>query len=81
MQSEEINNPFPDFSEEGTWLLFIRKVIIINDTLKINYGKNFESCPKLLIKHYFLLNFLYLMKLYKLKNNQIHLDKKKFHYH
>ena len=51
MQSEDLNNPFPDFSEEGTWYLFKRKVIINNDTLKINYGKNFESCPKFLIEH------------------------------
>ncbi len=51
MQSENINNPFPDFSEEGSWYLFKRKVIINNDTLKINYGKNFESCPKFLIEY------------------------------
>ena len=51
MQSENINNPFPDFSDEGTWYLFKRKVIINNDSLKINYGKNFNSCSKFLIEH------------------------------
>ena len=51
MQSENINNPFPDFSDEGTWYLFKRKVIINNDSLKINYGKNFNSCSKFLLEH------------------------------
>jgi len=51
MQSEDPKNPFPDYTKEGTWYLFKRKVIVWNDSLKINYGENIEKTPKYLLKH------------------------------
>ncbi len=51
MQSEDPSNNFPDFTKENTWYLFKRKVIIWNDTIKLNYGEDIKQTPKYLIQH------------------------------
>ena len=51
MQSEDPKDNFPDYTKEGTWYLFKRKVIIWNDSLKLNYGENIEKTPKYLLEH------------------------------
>ena len=51
MQSEDPKNPFPDYTKEGTWYLFKRKVIVWNDSLKLNYGENIEKTPKFLMEY------------------------------
>ncbi len=51
MQSEDPKNPFPDYTKEGTWYLFKRKVIVWNDSLKLNYGESIDKTSKYLLEH------------------------------
>ena len=49
-QSEDPNNPAPNFTEKGTYYYFKRKINIWSDCPKLNYGNSIGDCPYL-IKH------------------------------
>jgi glycogen debranching enzyme len=49
-ESEDPNNPAPNFTEKGTYYYFKRKVNIWSDCPKLNYGNSPSDCPYL-IKH------------------------------
>ena len=51
MQSEDEKNPFPDITKYGTYYLFKRKVVVWNDSLKLNYGYSIEKSPKFLLDY------------------------------
>ena len=51
MNSNDINKPFPNTVEYGTWYHLKRKVIIFKDTIKINYGINIENTSMYLINY------------------------------
>ena len=51
MNSETESNLYPDFTKYGTWYLLKRKVIVIKNSIKINYGKNMESAPNYLVNY------------------------------
>ena len=50
MESEDPNEPAPDFTKKNTYYYFKRKVMIWSDCPKLNYGKGPEDCPYLM-KH------------------------------
>ena len=47
-ESEDPNNPAPDFTKEGTFYYFKRKVNIWSDSPKLNYGNSPKDCPYLI---------------------------------
>ena len=47
-ESEDPNNPAPDFTKEGTYYYFKRKVNIWSDCPKLNYGNSPSDCPYLI---------------------------------
>ena len=49
-ESEDPNNPAPDFTVKGTYYYFKRKINIWSDCPKLNYGKSPSDCPYLM-KH------------------------------
>ena len=49
-ESEDPNNPAPNFTEKGTYYYFKRKINIWSDCPKLNYGNSPSDCPYL-IKH------------------------------
>ena len=49
-ESEDPNNPAPDFTKEGTFYYFKRKINIWSDCPKLNYGNSPSDCPYLM-KH------------------------------
>ena len=49
-QSEDPNNPAPNFTEKGTYYYFKRTINIWSDCPKLNYGNSPSDCPYL-IKH------------------------------
>ena len=51
MQSEDEKNPFPEIIKNGTDYLFKRKVVVWNDSLKLNYGNSIEKSPKFLLDY------------------------------
>ena len=51
MQSEDEKNPFPDITKYGTYYLFKRKVVVWNDSLKLNYGNSIENTPKFILEY------------------------------
>ena len=46
-QSEDPNNPAPNFTEKGTYYYFKRKINIWSDCPKLNYGNSPSDCPYL----------------------------------
>ena len=46
-ESEDPNNPAPNFTEKGTYYYFKRKVNIWSDCPKLNYGNSPSDCPYL----------------------------------
>ena len=47
-ESEDPNNPAPDFTKEGTFYYFKRKINIWSDCPKLNYGYSPSDCPYLM---------------------------------
>ena len=47
-ESEDPNNPAPDFTKEGTFYYFKRKINIWSDCPKLNYGNSPSDCPYLM---------------------------------
>ena len=47
-ESEDPNNPAPDFTKEGTYYYFKRKINIWSDCPKLNYGKSPSDCVYLM---------------------------------
>ena len=47
-ESEDPNNPAPDFTKEGTYYYFKRKINIWSDCPKLNYGYSPSDCPYLM---------------------------------
>ena len=47
-ESEDPNNPAPDFTVKGTYYYFKRKINIWSDCPKLNYGKSPSDCPYLI---------------------------------
>ena len=48
MESEDPNEPAPDFTKKNTYYYFKRKVMIWSDCPKLNYGKGPDDCPYLM---------------------------------
>ena len=46
--SEDPNNPAPNFTEKGTYYYFKRKINIWSDCPKLNYGNSPSDCPYLI---------------------------------
>ena len=47
-ESEDPNNPAPNFTEKGTYYYFKRKINIWSDCPKLNYGNSPSDCPYLI---------------------------------
>ena len=47
-ESEDPNNPAPDFTKEYTYYYFKRKINIWSDCPKLNYGESPSDCPYLM---------------------------------
>ena len=47
-ESEDPQNPAPDFTKEGTYYYFKRKINIWSDCPKLNYGNSPSDCPYLI---------------------------------
>ena len=52
MQSEEEGNMYPDITKYGKYYHLKRKVIISNDSLKINFGNSIETCPNFILENF-----------------------------
>ena len=48
MESEDKNDPTPNFTKKNTFYYFKRKVMIWSDCPKLNYGEGPEDCPYLI---------------------------------
>ena len=51
MNSENLDNPFANTVQYGSWYHLKRKVIIFKDTIKINYGTNMENVSNNLLDY------------------------------
>ena len=48
MESDDPNEPTPNFTKKGSYYYFKRKVMIWSDCPKLNYGTKPEDCPYLM---------------------------------
>ena len=48
VESDDPNNPSPDFGAKGNYYYFKRNINIWSDCLKLNYGKSPSDCPYLI---------------------------------
>ena len=51
MNSENEDNPYPDITQYGSWYYLKRKVIIISNSIKINYGNNIDNTPTFILNY------------------------------
>ena len=51
MDTENSNSPYINTVQYGSWCHLKRKIIIIKNTIKINYGESIENTSLFLIKH------------------------------